>query len=156
MEETLDKLMDSNLDEEIRLNALNSIISLCCDFNFIAIYEQEFIGLLDSPNDRIRFGAITILGQIKSEQAVEPLISMISNAKKGVLGDLGLILDSLYEIGDRRAIGPILELVRTDLDSSDMDGAMTALEILQYKGIVHVSDIADVKAHIYDLEIQSI
>jgi len=153
MEDALDTCFDTSQTEKKRLEALSKVNTAGIDFRLIEAYDLNFIELLDSPNTKVRINAIEILGHIKSESAVEPLISMIPNATRGVMGELSPILCSLWEINDRRAIGPILELVKTELESGDMDTAMTALEILQFKGEVIVPNLGIINLNRYDLKI---
>jgi len=153
MEGTLDTCFDTSQNEETRLEALSKINSACLDFGLIQVFDSDFVAMLGSPNIQIRINAIEILGHIKSESAVEPLISMIPNATRGVMGELSPILCSLWEINDRRAIGPILDLVKIELEDSDMDYAMTALEILQFKGEVIVPNLGIININRYDLKI---
>ena len=153
MEDTLEACFDTTKTEEKRLQALSEVNVAVADFGLIETYDLNFIELLDSPNKRVRINAIEILGNIKSKSAVEPLISMITNATQGVTGELSPILCSLWEINDRRAIGPILELAKTELESGDMDSAMTALEILQFKGEVIIPNLDIINVNRYDLKI---
>jgi hypothetical protein len=153
MEDTLERCFDNNQTVEARLEAISKVNAIGLDFRLIEAYSRHFIELLSSENVLIRINAIDILGHIKDDSAVEPLISMIPNATRGVMGELSPILCALWEINDWRAIGPILELVKSELESGDMDSAMTALEILQYKGEVIVPDISVVNAHRYELKI---
>ena len=153
MEDTLERCFDNTQTIEARLEALSKVNAVGIDFRLTEAYSHKFIQLLGSGDALIRINAIEILGHIKDESAVEHLISMIPNATRGVMGELSPILCALWEINDRRAIGPILELVKSELESGDMDSAMTALEILQYKGEVIVPDISVVNAYRYDLKI---
>jgi len=153
VEDTLEACFDTSQTEKERLEALSKVNIAGIDFRLIEAYDLNFIELLDSPNTRVRINAIEILGHIKSESAVEPLISMIPNATRGVMGELSPILCSLWEINDRRAIGPILELAKTELESGDMDSAMTALEILQFKGEVIIPNLDIINVNRYDLKI---
>ena len=153
MEDTLEACFDTTKTEEKRLQALSEVNVAVAGFGLIETYDLNFIELLDSPNKRVRINAIEILGNIKSKSAVEPLISMITNATQGVTGELSPILCSLWEINDRRAIGPILELAKTELESGDMDSAMTALEILQFKGEVIIPNLDIINVNRYDLKI---
>ena len=153
MEDTLERCFDNTQTVEARLEALNKVNAVGLDFRLTEAYSHKFIQLLGSGDALIRINAIEILGHIKEESAVEHLISMIPNATRGVMGELSPILCALWEINDPRAIDPILELVKSELESGDMDSAMTALEILQYKGEVIVPDISVVNAYRYDLKI---
>ena len=153
MEDTLERCFDNTQTVEVRLEALSKINAVGLDFRLTEAYSHKFIQLLGSGDALIRINAIEILGHIKDESAVEHLISMIPNATRGVMGELSPILCALWEINDPRAIDPILELVKSELESGDMDSAMTALEILQYKGEVIVPDISVVDAYRYDLKI---
>ena len=153
MEDTLERCFDNNQTVEARLEALSKVNAIGLDFRLTEAYSHHFIELLSSENALIRINAIDILGNIKDDSAVEPLISMIPNATRGVMGELSPILCALWKINDRRAISPILELVKSELESGDMDSAMTALEILQHKGEVIVPDISVVNAHRYELKI---
>lgn len=153
MEDTLERCFDNTQTVESRLEALSKVNAVGLDFRLTEAYSQNFIELLSSEDLRIRINAIDILGHIKDDSAVEPLISMIPNATRGVMGELSPILCALWGINDQRAISPILELVKSELDSGDMDSAMTALEILQYKGEVIVPNISVVNANRYDLKI---
>jgi len=153
MEDTLERCFDNTQTVEARLEALSKVNAVGLDFRLTEAYSHNFVELLSSEELRIRINAIDILGHIKDDSAVEPLIAMIPNATRGVMGELSPILCALWEINDRRAIGPILELVKSELESGDMDSAMTALEILQYKGDVMVPDISVVNAYRYDLKI---
>jgi hypothetical protein len=154
VEELLITLHDESIPEEEKTHAIDILSDLAMDFSLLqGIGDDTLIRLLDSSDSYIRITAVGILGLIGTKTAVEPLISML-NVEKHF--DQCAVLDALYSIGDRRAIGPILELAKQDIEPVVMNTVLTALEILDFKGVVLVIDREQVTPERYNLDIESI
>lgn len=103
--DTLVKFMEQHSDSPLISNVLYSIAA----FNESA--TPKLLDLVNSPNDRVKYWAIEIIGIMRSPDGVEPLIASLQNENPKIV-ERSIV--SLGKIGDDRALEPLLRFLQDE------------------------------------------